>query len=184
MVLVEKVIATLPRTRCVSANLCRAAAGVRSWNKVPICIVSSCREKTDDSSFVHSFSWLLYTCSWRSRHALQVLFRPHLRKPLIAGWLRKEFFYLSQDHSYFPDTPYGTDSALWFTDSADKIGHITTQGQITEFALSTWAHPTGITTGPDGALWFTESNLDKIGRITTQGRITEFTLSTAAGLPE
>src|SRR6266852_2000739 len=78
----------------------------------------------------------------------------------------------------------GPDGALWFTDSADKIGHITTQGQITEFALSTWAHPTGITTGPDGALWFTESNLDKIGRITTQGRITEFALPTFVSYPE
>src|SRR6266567_9030573 len=78
----------------------------------------------------------------------------------------------------------GPDGALWFTDSADKIGRITTQGQITEFALSTLAHPMGITTGPDGALWFTESNLDKIGRITTQGRITEFALPTFVSYPE
>ena len=28
-------------------------------------------------------------------------------------------------------------------------------------------HPTSITAGPDGALWFTESNSNKIGRITT-----------------
>jgi len=73
----------------------------------------------------------------------------------------------------------GPDGALWFTDSADKIGRITTQGQVTEFALSTWAHPMGITTWPDGALWFTESNLDKIGRITTQGQVTEFALPIA-----
>jgi len=42
----------------------------------------------------------------------------------------------------------GPDGALWFTDSADKIGRITTQGQITEFALSTWAHPMGSRPGP------------------------------------
>jgi len=77
----------------------------------------------------------------------------------------------------------GPDGALWFTDSADKIGRITTQGQVTEYALSTWAHPMGITTGPDGALWFTESNLDKIGRITTQGRITEFALPSSLDSP-
>src|SRR5712664_3908293 len=94
---------------CVSANLCRAAAGVRSWNKVSTCIVSSSRVKTDGSSFVHSFSWQLYHCSWRSRYALQALFRVHVRKPLMSGWLRNEFFSLSQDHSFFPDTPYGTD---------------------------------------------------------------------------
>jgi len=78
----------------------------------------------------------------------------------------------------------GPDGALWFTDSADKIGRITTQGQVTEFAISTLAHPMGITTGPDGALWFTESNLDKIGRITTQGRVTEFALPTFVSYPE
>ena len=67
----------------------------------------------------------------------------------------------------------GPDGALWFTDSADKIGRITTQGQVTEFALSTWAHPMGITTGPDGALWFTQG-WGPLGRITTQGHITLF----------
>ena len=35
------------------------------------------------------------------------------------------------------------------------------------------SNPQGITTGPDGALWFTELN-DNIGRITTAGVITEF----------
>jgi hypothetical protein len=136
---------------------------------------------------------------------LQAFFSAHLRKPLISGWLRKDFFSLSQDPSFFPDTPYGTDTlhtcpytefalpqlsekdcasgpqgitvgpdgALWFTDSADKIGHITTQGRITEFALSTLAHPMGITTGPDGALWFTQG-WGPLGRITTQGHITLF----------
>src|SRR5258707_4238479 len=34
--------------------------------------------------------------------------------------------------------------------------------------------PTGITSGPDGALWFTEEFKKKIGRITTPGGINEF----------
>src|SRR6059036_907923 len=34
--------------------------------------------------------------------------------------------------------------------------------------------PTGITAGPDGALWFTEEGANAIGRITTAGTITEF----------
>src|SRR6266496_2722172 len=71
----------------------------------------------------------------------------------------------------------GPDGALWFTDSADKIGRITTQGQITEFALpSSPDSPSnggGITTGPDGALWFTQG-WGPLGRITTQGHITLF----------
>ena len=40
---------------------------------------------------------------------------------------------------------------------------------ITEFPIPTISSfPTGITAGPDGNLWFTESSGDKIGRITTQ----------------
>ena len=35
--------------------------------------------------------------------------------------------------------------------------------------------PVGVTTGPDGALWFTSSNNKRIGRITTAGAITTFT---------
>jgi len=77
----------------------------------------------------------------------------------------------------------GPDGALWFMDSADKIGRITTQGQITEFALSTLAHPMGITTGPDGALWFTQPGPNQIGRITTQGQITEFALPSSPDSP-
>ena len=46
---------------------------------------------------------------------------------------------------------------------------------ITEFAIPTPnSGPAGITAGPDGALWFTESSTNKIGRITTDGAITEF----------
>jgi virginiamycin B lyase len=78
----------------------------------------------------------------------------------------------------------GPDGALWFTEnSANKIGRITTSGQITEYALPTQdqTNPLGITTGPGGALWFTESGngLNKIGRITTGGAITESIVPTA-----
>jgi streptogramin lyase len=47
---------------------------------------------------------------------------------------------------------------------------------ITEYALSAGSNPWGITVGPDGALWFTESggNENKVGRITLAGTITEF----------
>jgi streptogramin lyase len=42
--------------------------------------------------------------------------------------------------------------------------------RVREFPIPTpdsW--PQGITTGPDGVLWFTESNGNKIGRVTTRG---------------
>lgn len=40
------------------------------------------------------------------------------------------------------------------------------------------ATPTGITTGPDGALWFTDPGNDVIGRMTTEGK---YTLQVPAG---
>ena len=35
--------------------------------------------------------------------------------------------------------------------------------------------PVGITTGPDGALWFTNSANNSIGRITIGGKVTKYT---------
>jgi virginiamycin B lyase len=43
--------------------------------------------------------------------------------------------------------------------------------------------PTGIATGPDGALWFTENTANKIGRITTDGIINEYPVPTASSGP-
>jgi virginiamycin B lyase len=46
---------------------------------------------------------------------------------------------------------------------------------IEEFPVPTpSSQPSGITVGPDGALWFTEENGNRIGRITTAGSISEF----------
>jgi hypothetical protein len=52
-----------------------------------------------------------------------------------------------------------------------------------EFPISTDSRPVGITTGPDGALWFTEPYLDKIGCITTKGTIKEFKMPRGNTLP-
>jgi virginiamycin B lyase len=55
---------------------------------------------------------------------------------------------------------------------------------ITEFPIPTAnSLPSGITIGPDGNLWFTETSANKIGRITTAGMITEFTIPTANSQP-
>jgi uncharacterized protein (TIGR03437 family) len=56
---------------------------------------------------------------------------------------------------------------VWFTEgNGNKIGRMTTAGELTEYAIPTAnSEPAGITAGPDGALWFTESNVgSKIGR--------------------
>ncbi len=46
------------------------------------------------------------------------------------------------------------------------------------------SHTYGITSGPDGALWFTEIAGNTIGRITTTGVITEYTLPNANSAPK
>jgi virginiamycin B lyase len=88
----------------------------------------------------------------------------------------------------------GPDGALWFTEEqGNNIGRldITTPGCpgkpacVTEYPVPTgmWATPEGITTGPDGALWFTEYAVSTIGRITTSGEITEYFLPTRHSYP-
>jgi virginiamycin B lyase len=78
----------------------------------------------------------------------------------------------------------GPDGALWFAESSNSIGRITTAGAISEYSVpSSNAGPQGITVGPDGALWFTESFGNRIGRITTAGVITEYPIPTANSSP-
>ena len=89
----------------------------------------------------------------------------------------------------------GPDGALWFSVSfcsvnchgtvGNYIGRMTTAGVVTNtYSIpTTAASPGGITAGPDGALWFTETSSNKIGRITTAGVITEYSVPTDSGLP-
>ena len=83
------------------------------------------------------------------------------------------------------DIAAGPDHALWFTEpgSADqngKIWRINPAGTISAFPLpDPQSHPTGITTGSDGNLWFVGfrgNNVPKgmIWRLTPQGRISAF----------
>ena len=76
----------------------------------------------------------------------------------------------------------GSDGALWFTcppppmlamrevAPGNWIGRITTGGGVRIYRKPGIKDPVGITAGPDGALWFTNS--DSIGRITTKGAVT------------
>ena len=56
---------------------------------------------------------------------------------------------------------------------------MSTTGTFTEYSLGGTHQPWDITSGPDGALWFTEAGSGEIGRITTAGVVTnEFALPT------
>ena len=93
----------------------------------------------------------------------------------------------------------GPDGNLWFINDratpgsfpatilAVSIGRITPAGVITEFPITTPAtFPSDITSGPDGALWYTEntSSGPMIGRITTAGVITEFPAGSIGVTPD
>jgi YD repeat-containing protein len=45
---------------------------------------------------------------------------------------------------------------------------------VSEYALPAGSKPYGITSGPDGNLWFTDSGTDKVGKITSAGAATEY----------
>lgn len=79
----------------------------------------------------------------------------------------------------------GLDDAMWFTEmNADRIGRITSRGEITEFSLPcVGAYPSAITAGPDEALWFTLNQANAIGRITVHGDIVIHPLPTPSDAP-
>jgi len=89
------------------------------------------------------------------------------------------------------DSPFditaGSDGALWFTELlGNRIGRISTGGQIDEFVLPSFVpqfgvRPTAIALGPDNNIWFGETLTDTIGRITPLGVITEFQLPIFGG---
>lgn len=61
----------------------------------------------------------------------------------------------------------GPDGALWFTHkTGNKIGRITTQGVVTDYAVPTASSsPFGITVGADGNLYFTQQTGNRVGRV-------------------
>ena len=71
----------------------------------------------------------------------------------------------------------GPDGAMWFTETAGRIGRITTTGTITEFPLPAGSAAAGIATGSDGALWFTQPGYSKIGRMTATGTVTSYPIT-------
>ena len=93
----------------------------------------------------------------------------------------------------------GPDGALWFVEEGTptSIARITTAGVVTSrFAVPTTGTtlpPTDpnyvnaldqITSGPDGALWFTQPRDNQIGRMTTAGALTEYDVSVPGARPD
>src|SRR5262249_55025640 len=71
----------------------------------------------------------------------------------------------------------GPDGSVWYTIDAGRIGHITTDGTVTEFPIpAEGSYPKGIARGSDGNIWFVQQNTSLIGRIKPDGTITEFSL--------
>src|SRR5580700_969686 len=71
--------------------------------------------------------------------------------------------------------------SLWSLLSVSRLG---AQPTIVEYPIPTTASsPAGITSGPDGNLWFVETGANKIGKITTAGSITEYSIPTASSGP-
>jgi len=71
-----------------------------------------------------------------------------------------------------------SDGSLWLTAAAGagSIARLTEQGALTVYSsgLTSGGGVDAIAAGPDGNMWFTESQSQRIGRITPQGTITEY----------
>lgn len=55
-----------------------------------------------------------------------------------------------------------------------RLGRITPSGSVRFYALPAAANIAGMTLGPDGAVWFTDTGTHALGRITTAGTLTEY----------
>ena len=88
----------------------------------------------------------------------------------------------------------GPDGNIWVTTNAlgqgrqDWIVRIGLDGTVTQFPAGAGrgdfgAGPTGIASGPDGNLWFTEFWTNRIGRMTPTGVLTEFPIPTPETAP-
>jgi streptogramin lyase len=68
----------------------------------------------------------------------------------------------------------GPEGDVWFTAGSiakgtNRVGKITMSGVITEYAMAGRGYLEGITSGPDGHLWVTDSDEGKVLKVTTAG---------------
>ena len=79
----------------------------------------------------------------------------------------------SRTHGPSPSAPTATSGSATPAASPTSTRRAAASGAASPIGGS---NVNAITTGADGALWFTESALDKVGRVTTAGALTEFAL--------
>ena len=99
-----------------------------------------------------------------------------LALPATGRAVTPQIFHVTSADSGLRHIVAGPDGALWFTErKANKVGRITTGGQITEYAIPNNASglddtgPDEIVRGGDGALWFLADIGESVYRITTAG---------------
>jgi len=72
--------------------------------------------------------------------------------------------------------------AAFFSSLLAFPGYGTAQ-TITEIPLTPGSNPAGITSGPDGNVWFVEEHGDRIGRLSPTGTLTEFPIAVPGSFP-
>ena len=75
----------------------------------------------------------------------------------------------------------GPDGDLWFSEGAGMVGRITPRGRVAEFPLPTPAGGntpslSGMTAGPDGAVWAVDGSNSQIDRIARDGQVQSFAI--------
>ena len=76
----------------------------------------------------------------------------------------------------------GPTESMWYTGYDGAIGQISSAGQIVEHSSEAQPldpfranpQPSGLAEGPDGAVWYTDTNHARIGRIAPSGDVREF----------
>jgi hypothetical protein len=84
-----------------------------------------------------------------------------------------------------PITKHKRKRSYWLTfESLERREVPAALNGITEYSVTTGSSdPYGMTSGPDGLLWFVERAGNKIGKITTSGTITEYSIPTGSSNP-
>lgn len=98
-------------------------------------------------------------------------------------------YYVPGAFSFVDPITAGADGNLWFYQqdgiAGESVDKISPSGIITKYQLKTppYRDPQGITLGPDGNVWFTETANSSVGKITPSGVVSEYPLPTKGSAP-